>query len=350
MRIQKNSLTLWLNIGLFSCLMTIISCGSNERKDIPDVADVQVKLNVQRFEQDLFNLDTNNLQTEIQALNEKYGYFADLYFSEIMGFKPLYDSTFDYAETVKGFITYPSLIKLYDTCQTVYGDFSLVEKDLTNAFQFYKYYFPKRPIPTVTTFISEYGVAIASVDETEVVIGLDMFLGSDYQPYYYPPVQLPNYITETLDRKHITPKVMEALAREIVGVNEGTRLLDFMVHNGKALYLLDLFQPHISDDIRLGISAEQSKWLYNNEGEMWKSVFIENLYETKLKKKGLLGLVEVAPTSPGMPSESPGNAGSWVGWQIVKNYMENNPNITLEQMLQEKDAQKILRGSRYKPR
>ncbi|NJN78117.1 MAG: hypothetical protein HC803_07095 [Saprospiraceae bacterium] len=177
-----------------------------------------------------------------------------------------------------------------------------------------------------------------------------MFLGADYQPYYYPPVQLPQYITQTLNQEHITPKVMEALAREIIGVNDGTRLIDFMIHNGKALYLLDLFQPQIEDNIRLGISPEQSDWLYDNEAEMWKTVFIENLYETKLKKKGLLGLVEVAPTSPGMPQESPGNAGSWVGWQIVKGYMESNPNITLEQMLQEKDAQKILQGSRYKPR
>ncbi|MFT6149965.1 MAG: hypothetical protein ACJAUH_002662 [Saprospiraceae bacterium] len=350
MNIKKNSLNPWLNIGLFLCLLTIISCGSNERKDIPDVSEVQVKLNVQRFEQELFNLDSNNLQTEVQALNEKYGYFADLYFSEIMRFKPLHDSAFDYLNTVNGFINYPSIRTLYDTCQLVYGDFSEVEKDLTSAFQFYKYHFPEKPIPKITTFISEYGVAIASVDETEVVIGLDMFLGADYQPYYYPPVQLPNYITQTLDQKHITPKVMEALARDIVGVNEKNRLIDFMVHNGKALYLLDLFQPYIEDNLRLGITPKQSDWLYANEAEMWKTVFIDNLYETKLKKNGLLGLVEVAPTSPGMPRESPGNAGSWVGWQIVKGYMENNPNMTLKQLLQEKDAQKILQGSSYRPR
>jgi hypothetical protein len=30
--------------------------------------------------------------------------------------------------------------------------------------------------------------------------------------------------------------------------------------------------------------------------------------------------------------------------------MENVPNITVEQLLLEKDAQKILQGSRYKPR
>ena len=72
------------------------------------------------------------------------------------------------------------------------------------------------------------------------------------------------------------------------------------------------------------------------------------MYDKDLKQ--LKGLVEVAPTSPGMPPESPGNTGSWVGWQIIKAYMENNSNITLEQLLQEQDTQKILTKSRYKPR
>ncbi|NJN78116.1 MAG: hypothetical protein HC803_07090 [Saprospiraceae bacterium] len=128
MIVKKSGSKFWLNISLFVCLLTIISCVSNDRKDIPDVSEVQVKLKIQRFEQELFNLDTNNLEIAVEALNGKYGYFADLYFSEIMGFKPLHDSTLTYVNTVKDFINYPSIRTLYDTCQIVYGDFSEVEK------------------------------------------------------------------------------------------------------------------------------------------------------------------------------------------------------------------------------
>ncbi|MFK7947068.1 MAG: hypothetical protein AB8G11_05715 [Saprospiraceae bacterium] len=326
-------------------IMTFWGCNGN---NYPDVSDINVTVNVQRFEQELFQIDTNDIIPSLNKLNKKYDYFADLYFSEIMRFKRLQDTTMAYATVIPEFISYPSIRELYDTCQLVYGDLSPIEKDFEKAFQFYNYYFPNKPTPMITTFISEYGIGAATIGEEQIIIGLDMFLGEDYQPYYYSQVQLPNYITRTMNRQHIVPKAMEALAREVVGQQNGLRLIDKMIQNGKALYILDLLQPHIDDYIKLGITKEQAKWLPINEAEMWKTVFIDKLYDKDLKK--LRGLIEVAPTSPGMPLESPGNAGSWVGWQIIKAYMDNNPNITLKQMLEEHDAQKILTTSRYKPR
>lgn len=325
--------------------MTFGGCSSN---DYPDVSDIEVEVNVLRFEQELFQIDTNNLLPSLKKMNEKYGYFADLYFSEIMKFKSLQDSSMTYAVNIPDFISYPSVRQLYDTCQTVYGDFSTIEKDFKTAFQFYKYYFPNNPTPTVTTFISEYAIGAATIGKDQIVVGLDMFLGADYKPYYYPGVQLPNYVTRTMNQQHIVPKAMEVLAREIVGQHDGLRLIDKMIQNGKVLYVLDLLQPHVEDSIKLGITKEQAKWLPNNEAEMWKTVFIERLYERDTRQ--FQGLIETAPTSPGMPLESPGNTGSWVGWQIVKQYMEKHPNITLEQLLQEQDAQKILTSSKYKPK
>lgn len=326
-------------------ILTLLGCNGN---NYPDVSDIDVTVKVQRFEQELFQIDTNNLILSLESLDKKYDYFANLYFSEIMGFKRLQDTTMEYAAIIPQLISYPSIRELYDTCQLVYGDFSSIEADFKKAFQFHKYYFPNQPTPTVTTFISEYAIGAATIGEEQIIVGLDMFLGADYQPYYYQEVQLPNYITRTMNRQHLVPKAMEALSREIVGQHKGLRLIDKMIQNGKTLYVLNLLQPHIEDYIKLGITPEQAEWLPKNEAEMWKTVFINRLYDKDLKK--LQGLVEVAPTSPGMPPESPGNSGSWVGWQIVKQYMENNPNITLEQLLQEQDAQKILTASRYKPR
>lgn len=340
-----------LVIGLIICLVTIYSCQGNEKKFIPDVSNIVVDVNVKRFEQDLFNLDTNNIYESVAKLEKAYPEFNNVYFAGIMNFKRNFqDTSSQYIKMIPPFISYPSVQQLYDTCQQVYGALNLVKADLETAFKFYKYYFPNKKTPNVTTFISEYGLGVGTIGEEELIIGLDMFLGEDYPPYYYPPVQLPNYVTRTMNRAHIVPKLMEALAGEIVGQTQGNRLIDFMIKNGKRLYLLDLLQPQVSDSVRLGYTAKQVDWLKANSGEMWKSVFIDNLYETKLKQAGLLGLVEAAPTSPGMPNESPGGAGNWVGWQIVKQYMENMPNMTIEQLLAEKDAQKILQGSRYKPR
>ncbi len=56
-----------------------------------------------------------------------------------------------------------------------------------------------------------------------------------------------------------------------------------------------------------------------------------------------------SPFIQGFPEGSPGRVGHWVGWQIVKAYMEKNPSLTLTELMNEKDAQKILNDSKYKP-
>jgi hypothetical protein len=50
-----------------------------------------------------------------------------------------------------------------------------------------------------------------------------------------------------------------------------------------------------------------------------------------------------------MPPESPGNTGSWLGWQIIRTYMKKHPEVTLKDLIQLKDAQKILDDSGYRP-
>jgi hypothetical protein len=59
-----------------------------------------------------------------------------------------------------------------------------------------------------------------------------------------------------------------------------------------------------------------------------------------------------APFTPGVGenSSSAPKLGIWTGWQIVRKYMEKNPEISLQQLMLEKDSQKILTDSNYKPR
>jgi uncharacterized protein YjaZ len=47
--------------------------------------------------------------------------------------------------------------------------------------------------------------------------------------------------------------------------------------------------------------------------------------------------------------DSPPRLGEWIGLQIIRSYMQKNPEITLQMMMQETDAQKILTLSGYKP-
>ena len=60
--------------------------------------------------------------------------------------------------------------------------------------------------------------------------------------------------------------------------------------------------------------------------------------------------LEEAPFTAGLANNSAPRIGIWCGWQIVKNYMNNNPSISFDELWKEKDAQKILKLATYKPK
>ncbi|MGH2622772.1 MAG: gliding motility lipoprotein GldB, partial [Sphingobacterium sp.] len=57
-----------------------------------------------------------------------------------------------------------------------------------------------------------------------------------------------------------------------------------------------------------------------------------------------------APFSPelGKQNESAPKLGSFIGWQIIRQYMKRNPELSLQDLFDQNDAQMILENSKYK--
>ena len=60
-------------------------------------------------------------------------------------------------------------------------------------------------------------------------------------------------------------------------------------------------------------------------------------------------LVNPAPFTVFFTRESPGKAVVWVAYKVVEAYMKKNKEVTLPQLMRERDYQKILRMSKFKP-
>jgi hypothetical protein len=56
-----------------------------------------------------------------------------------------------------------------------------------------------------------------------------------------------------------------------------------------------------------------------------------------------------APFTATISQESPGRLGTWVGWQIIKSYMDENTDVSLQQLMKTTDYQLILNKSGYQP-
>ena len=60
---------------LFLFVVSILWSGCQNDEQIPDVSAIELNTEIRRFEQDLFQLDTNNIETELKDLEVKYPYF-----------------------------------------------------------------------------------------------------------------------------------------------------------------------------------------------------------------------------------------------------------------------------------
>ncbi|MEL6923600.1 MAG: hypothetical protein AAFO94_06080 [Bacteroidota bacterium] len=351
------------------CLLILVlglaACGEDQSKNIPDVSQLQPDFKLIRFEQELFALDTNKISGELQQLETKHPAFFNLYFTYIVPFKnqtparPINltnkEQEGDFEAQVAAFISAPPIRKLKDTIDTVFGDFSDVEAELTQGFQFFQHYFPERDLPNVYTLLSEYAFQnFVFEDQGEkdgLGIGLDFFLGADYPYQQYNPknAAFSAYLVRSFNKQHLTKKTFEALVSDLAERPGGNRLIDLMIHNGKQLYILDQLLPYTADSVKLEYSTEQLKWVEENEFNIWAYLIDEGLiYSSNMRE--IQKLVNPSPHSPGMPPEAPGRTANWLGWQIVKSYMKRHPDTSLQQLLAFDDAQKLLDLSKYKPR
>jgi uncharacterized protein YjaZ len=123
-----------------------------------------------------------------------------------------------------------------------------------------------------------------------------------------------------------------------------------MIYQGKQLYLKDLFLPNYSDAEKMGYTPEQITWCQENESYMWR-YFIEKEMLYSDDQKLITRFINPAPFSKfylEIDNESPGQVGAWIGWQMVRSYMENN-EVPVPDLLKT-DAKEIFLKSKYKPK
>jgi len=336
---------------VLTLLLFVGSCKTEEKKNLPDVSSINIEMKWTRFEQELFYIDTIQFKAGLQNLKVKYPEFTDIYFNQILGTgntKTIPEGEMNY---LRGFVTYPNIKKLYDTTQIVFAGMKSEKEEFKKAFQYLKHYFPERYIPSVTTFLSEYTIGIFVYGKGDLGVGLDFFLGPKYDYRYYngDNSNFSNYLIRTYNKDHLVSKSMYAVIDDITGNKpQQEKLINFILHEGKKLYVLDQIMPLAQDSVKLEFSKIQLNWLNQNEKNIWAFFTSEKLlYESDYDK--IRKYIEPSPNSPGMPAEAPGRVGTWLGYQIVKSFMKNNPQITLNQLIAITDAQQLLEKSRYKP-
>jgi len=323
------------------------ACGRNKKIDVSNI-DLEVK--IERFDRDFDAMRSGSMSKQAGFLHNKYGIFYQDFIERILQAGSTKDTT--YFKTLHEVFKGKAYNDLKHDVEAAYPDMDKQNAELTEAFKHIKYYYPQKRIPKVYAYLSGFQ-AQTSIGDGYFAIGLDLFLGANSR--FYPSITsaFPHYLSRHFTPDNITPRVIEGIAREDMFPEDDNdkSLLSKMVYNGKIMYFMDRILPDAGDTSKISYTTAQMKWCTDFESKIWAYFLEENLlYETDYPK--IQKYLTEAPFTPGLGerNESAPKLAVYTGWQIVRAYMDRHPEVTLPQLMADKDAQKILNQSKYRPK
>ena len=306
--------------GLYSC--------KNDKAVSEDVSKIRIDLAVLRFDKQFAEANPG----DIPALKNEFPYLFPEQYADSIWIAKLNDTL---------------QMELYSEVNAEFSNFSKEKADLELFFKHVLYYFPNYKVPKVIAVISDvdYTNRVIFAD-TLLLIGLDNYLGEDHRFYR----GIDRYIAAGLDKDYLISDVASAFSKTRVRFPSDRTFLAQMIYYGKELYLKDKLMPLATDAQKIAYSQEELEWARANEEQIWR-YFIEReiLYSTD----NMLAprFLDPAPFSKfrlELDNESPGRLGRYMGWQIVRAFMNNN-EVKLNQLL-DLSAEEIFKKSNYKPK
>ena len=337
----------------FSILL-LIACKESNRL-VVDVSGVEADFKIKHFEKEFFEADKYKVKELNDTWINEYGILYESFIYQMLNEGSVHDPMI--AFRLEKFLNDSTMQMVYSQIKELYGDFSTYENELNDGFKHYKFHFKDSLVPQVITFYSNFNAKTFPMDSV-LGIGLDMYLGTDNDIVKSLPYEIfPEYFKQKMTKEYLTTETMKywlyykfSERKDFQNYTVYTIKDDFLntlIHHGKMMYLLEAMMPNSKEETRFCYSKEQLEWCKQNEKSVYQNLIENNLiYSTN--HKAISKYVNDGPFTTGLTEDSPSMIGVWMGYQMVKTYMDENPTITLEDLIyREINSRRIL--SFYRP-
>ncbi|MFK7899955.1 MAG: DUF2268 domain-containing putative Zn-dependent protease [Cyclobacteriaceae bacterium] len=323
-------------ISLAVSAVVLSACTEQTSKKV--VSPTPVQISIERLEDQLTSFETIE---EADAFIKEYSLFSSI----VLGAGQFPNPRILTSNLVR-MSGDPHLDTLTMNTKAVFPSVKKLEKEISSAYSYLTHYYPETTIPKAYTFVSGFGTELM-VEDSLVVIGLDFFSTSKTKFF---PRDIPAYILKYYQEPYIPSKIMALMSRKYNQFDRSDNsLLSQMIYYGKACYFMEHMLPHAPDSIIIEYSAKEIDDLVYTESTVWahfinKKLFFNDTQEAKRR------YIDERPTIPEIADKCPGRIGRWLGWQIVRAYMNENQALSLQELMKEKNANLIFKGSKYRPR
>lgn len=294
---------------------------------------------IHRFDKVLFSTPPANLPNTLAQHAAEFN-------TDLLNLQP--DNP-EFMQMLNGFVQDPVMRDIYRIADSVFGDMQPEALTLGSALARAEELCPTIRYDKVYTYLSgtfNYDMRVGC-NSHELIISLDQYILPYTQRYNY--FNNPLYLVLQSRRPYLPTDCMTAIARQHIAIpaDREMSLLDYMISEGKAIYFAQQTLPDTPDSLLMRYTTQQMDWMTRNEENVWTYLLqTKILYETDYMR--FHNLIDDAPKTNAFRDSAPRTT-DYIGWQIVSRYMKNS-GITIQQLFEETDAQKILTQSNYRPK
>lgn len=204
---------------------------------------------------------------------------------------------------------------------------------LIDGFKHLQIHLTEYPTPNHIFYINSLYVSNVFCSKDEIGLGLERYLGPNEQVIKELPSQeFFQWMKDGMLKEYIPRDVLsEWIATNIVKDVNGT-FAQKMIRWGKIIYLTEAAFPKMDKNVLLRYTKKKYEWAEHNESSVWKYLVDQNLLFSK-NERDHANFLHEGPFTVGLPENSPDRLGQFLGWKIVRDFMQKNESISFNQLV-----------------
>ncbi len=183
---------------------------------------------------------------------------------------------------------------------------------------------PKVAVASSVYFTYTQFAASAYASSKAIVLGQERYLGTAHPlTASLPAQQFYDWIKEGMAPQYATSDALLIWLSTNVLKTTDENFASEMIRWGKLLAILELISPEVALHNHLRYSEQDYQWALKAERGVWEYLVDQQLL-FKTDQELNMNFLNEGPYTIGLPQESPDRMGRFLGYRIVKQYIEEN--------------------------
>ena len=249
-------------------------------------------------------------------------------------------------DSLRQFYSDSLLVQLRADVGQKFDDLSPYEHEMSEAFAELSRECPDFVVPCVYVQNSAFNQSVV-VGDSLIGISLDKYMGADYPPYqrFFYENQRASMEPKRIVQDCLGFYLMQLYPLLLPKGRRSPNLQETMVHSGIIGWAVAHVLGRGLDDVA-ACQVSTKQWYARNERTAWRRLVEHDLWLSE-NDRLIRSVMRSSDARPYFGEAHSRGIGFWMGMRVVESYMRRHGEVTLNELLHERDYAKILRQSHY---